>query len=166
MRRTSGAPLVLALALLASCSSGGDDGPRFALDGSPRVPDDEGIVTAVDLESVTLDGDRVYDVDRGLVSFSAIDLSTVPLLFTEGQYVQVGTDGDEAKWIGTIAKPLASDPPRVVYSGAVDEVADDSVTFQNGTVLRVDDAVDADDLDGRVQVWIDPRAKTITEVGS
>jgi len=157
------AALFAALVLLASCGRGGDD-DGFALDGSRRVPDDEGIVTAVDLESVTLDDERTYDVDRGLASFSAIDLSTVPLLFTEGQYVQVGTDGDDLVWLSTFAKPLGGDRPLVLFAGEVERVEDGEVEFDNGTVLRLDDAVDADALTGEVQLALDPRSKTVTEV--
>ena len=157
------APVVLALLLAASCARGGGDG-GFALDGSTRVPDDEGIVTAVDLESVTLDDERTYDVDRDLASFSAIDLSTVPLLFTEGQYVQVGTDGDRLVWLSALAKPLAGDRPLVVFTGEVELVADGTVEFDNGTVLRLGGDLDADELVGVVQVGLDPRSKTVTEV--
>ena len=158
------AAVVVALVLsLASCGrGGGDDG--FALDGSPRVPDDEGIVTAVDHESVTLDGERTYDVDRGLASFSAIDLSTVPLLFAEGQYVQVGTDGDRLVWLSTIAKPLAGSRPLVLLAGEVERVVDGTVELANGTVLRLDEALDVDALVGDVQLGLDPRSKTVTEV--
>jgi hypothetical protein len=157
------AAVVLALLLTASCARGSGDG-GFALDGSIRVPDDEGIVTAVDLESVTLDEERTYEVDRELASFSAIDLSTVPLLFTEGQYVQVGTDGDRLVWLSAFAKPLAGDRPLVVFAGEVDLVDDGAIEFDNGTVLRLAPGVDTAELTGVVHVGIDPRSNTVTEV--
>jgi hypothetical protein len=166
MRRASGAVLLLTIVLLAACSGGGDD-DDFALDGRARVPDDEGIVTDVDLESVTLDGDRTYDVDRGLVSFSAIDLSTVPLLFTKGQYVQVGTDGGTVEWIGAIAKPLATADPFVVYSGEVERVEDGEVEFANGTVLHLDRALEVEVrrlVGDEVRVSLDPEEQRVTEV--
>lgn len=156
--------MALASVLVLGACSGGDGGEPFALDGSPRIPDDQGIVTAVDLESVTLDGERTYDVDRELRSFSALDLSTVPLLYTEGQYVQVGVDGDTLEWIGAIARPLATEPPTVIYLGEVDEVARGSVTFTNGTVLDVSDGVDVDEDSGDVKVSIDPESHEVIEV--
>jgi hypothetical protein len=160
--RSSGLVVALAL-LLASCSRGGGDG-GFALDGSTRWPDDEGIVTAVDHESVTLDDERTYDIERDLASFSAIDLRTVPILFAKDQYVQVGTDGDQVVWLSTIAKPLASDPPIVLYEGQVERVTERIVEFENGTVLRLGDGLAADDLSGAVQIALDPRSKTVMEV--
>ena len=161
--RGSSRAVVLVLALLVGCS--GDDAPDFALDGSLRVPDDEGIVTDVDLESVTLDDERTYDVERDLASFSAIDLSTVPLLFTEGQYVQVGVDGDTLVWIGAIARPLATDPPTVLYAGKIDAARRNTAEFANGTVLQLDASIDLTPRVGdEVRVTIDPDRKVITEV--
>jgi hypothetical protein len=156
----------IALVLVAGACSGGDDGPSFALDGSPRFPDDEGIVTAVDFESVTLDGERTYDIDGDVVSFSSIDLKVIPLLFTEHQYVQVGLDGDTARWIGALARPLQTDPPAVLFVGEIEAIGDGQVTFDNGTVVRVADGVDVKTGDADVRVAIDPRAGEITEVES
>lgn len=93
------------LALLAARGRGGGHS-TFVLDNAARIPDDEGVVTAVDLSSITLDRQRAYRIEDDLVTFSNIDLQTVPLLFTKGQYVQVGADGDTARWIGTVARPL------------------------------------------------------------
>lgn len=152
------------LALLAACSRGGGRS-TVALDGSPRIPDDEGIVTAVDLSSFTLDGQRTYRIEDDLVSFSNIDLRTVPLLFTKGQYVQVGADGHTARWIGTVAKPLKTTPPVVIYEGTLRSVADGRLVFANGTVLRVADSVDVDRLDGKlVDVRLRPGAHEVTEL--
>lgn len=147
---------------LGACSGGGGSG--FALDGSPRPADDEGIVTDVDLESVTLDGERTYVVERDLRSFSALDLSTVPLLFTKGQYVQVGVDGDTLSWIGAIAKPLALAEPVVLYTGEVEAVTEDTIVFDNGTVLQRGTNIDVAEDAGDVRVSIDPETKTVTEV--
>ncbi|MEN3273094.1 MAG: hypothetical protein V7636_1855, partial [Actinomycetota bacterium] len=113
MRRELAIVVAIA-ALLIGCGRGGGHS-TVALDGTARVPDDEGIVTAVDLTSLTLDGHRTYRVEEDLVSFSNIDLQPVPLLYTKGQYVQVGADGHTARWIGTVAKPLGTKPPAVLY---------------------------------------------------
>lgn len=155
--------VVLVLGVLAACGGDGDKG--FALDGSPRVPDDEGVVTAVDLDAITLDGDRRYEIADDLVSFSSIDLDVVPLLFTEHQYVQVGLDGSTVEWIGAIARPLTSEPPSVAFTGTVTGVDDGALVFRNGTVLDLGAHVDAANLDGKdVQVSLDPSAHAVTDV--
>jgi hypothetical protein len=149
--------------LLVACSGGG--GSAFALDGSPRVADDEGVVTGVSEESITLDGERTYGFDRDLVSFSSIDLSPLPLINTKHQYVQVGIDDGNVTWIGAVARPVLSDPPAVVYVGEVEGVEAGRLTFTNGTVFRLDDGVDADGLGGlRAQISLDPEEGVVTEV--
>jgi hypothetical protein len=158
--------VVLAVALLSlvACDRGGDSA-RVSLDGSPRIADDEGIVTAVDLSSITLDGTRTYTVEDDLVSFSNIDLQPVPLLYTDGQYVQIGADGHTARWIATLAKPLPLDPPVVLYSGVVRSVDDGRLVFANGTVLELARGVDARGVDGkRVDVRLQPATRRVTEV--
>ena len=153
--------LVVAL-LLAACSSGGGD--AFALDGTPRIADDEGVVTAVGSDTITLDDERTYEVDDDLVSFSSIDLSVLPLVNTKRQYVQVGLDDDTVRWIGAVARPL-SDPPAVVYAGEVAAVEAGRLTFTNGTVFRLDDGVDGAGLRGRrAQISLDPEEGVVTEV--
>lgn len=152
--------MALAL-LLAACRAGGGD--DFKLDGSPRHPDDEGIVTAVDHESLTLDGERTYELDRDLVSFSSIDLSTVPVLFAKDQYAQVGLDGDTAEWLGTVAKPLTTSPRRVVVVGEVASADDGTLVLEHGLVLRLAAGVDAT-VGTDVQISIDPDRGVVTEV--
>jgi hypothetical protein len=157
------AVVVAIAALLAGCGHGGHS--TVSLDGTARVPDDEGIVTAVDLTSVTLDGDRTYRVEDDLVSFSNIDLQPVPLLYTQGQYVQVGADGHTARWIGTVAKPLGTKPPTVLYAGTIRSVDHGRLVFANGTVLRVAGAVDVTHVRGKhVDVRLRPDAREITEM--
>jgi hypothetical protein len=149
--------------VLAGCGGKGRDG--VSLDGSPRIADDEGIVTAVDLSSVTLDGARTYLVDDDLVSFSDIDLRPVPLLFTEHQYVQIGADGHTARWIAAVARPVMTDPPVVLYSGTVKTVDGSHLVFTNGTVLTVGDDVDVSRSRGKqVQVSLVPDTHSVTEV--
>ena len=148
---------------LGACS--GKSSPPVSLDGSPRVPDDEGVVTAVDLTSVTLDDSRTYKIDHDLVSFSSIDLSTVPLLYTEKQYVQVGLKGKAVRWIGAVARPLTTDPPSVVFEGKVKRVDGRRLVFANGTVFAVGDGVATKGLAGdRVQVGVRPDRHVVTEV--
>ena len=154
---------VLVALLLAACSS--DGGDAFALDGTPRIADDEGVVTSVSSDTITLDDERTYEVDDDLVSFSSIDLSVLPLVNTKRQYVQVGLDGDTVRWIGAVARPLASDPPAVVYVGDVEAVESGRLTFTTGTVFRLDDGVDGAGLSGRrAQISLDPQEGVVTEV--
>lgn len=154
--------LLVAL-VLAGCSSG--DGDAFALDGTPRIADDEGVVTAVGSDTITLDDERTYEIDDDLVSFSSIDLSVLPLINTKRQYVQVGLDGDTVRWVGAVARPLQSDPPAVVYAGEVAAVEAGRLTFTNGTVFRLDDGVDGAGLRGRrAQISLDPEEGVVTEV--
>lgn len=149
--------------LLAACSS--DDGDPFALDGTPRIADDEGVVTSVTSDTITLDVERTYEVDDDLVSFSSIDLSVLPLVNTKRQYVQVGLDGDTVRWIGAVARPLLGEPPTVVYVGEVEAVESGRLTFTNGTVFRLDDGVDGAGLSGhRAQISLDPEEGVVTEV--
>ena len=156
----------VAAVALVGCGGGGQADP-LRLDGSPRRSDSEGIVTAVDHESLTLDGERTYDVDRDLAVFSSLDLSTVPLLFTKGQYVQVGVDGDTVRWIGTIARPLATDPPVVLYQGEIRAVDERELVFETGTVLRAAADLDVTGLAGQsVRASIDPATHEVTEVSS
>lgn len=148
---------------LAACGGGGDARP-FALDGSPRVPDDEGIATQVSLQEVTLDGERTYKLAKSLRSFSTYTLKLEPVLGRKGHYVQVGLDGDEVVWLAGIALPVAGDgdtPPSVYYSGTLAERDGDRLIFEDGTVLTA-----ADDLpelpEGKVTVRIDPKTHRVT----
>lgn len=158
------AVVAVVLALLGACGRGGQH-TSVALDGSPRIPDAEGVVTRVDLTSLTLDGGRTFRVEDDLVSFSNIDLKPVPLLYTKGQYVQIGADGHTARWIGTVAKPLRTSPPAVLYAGVVRTVEGQRLEFANGTVLRVAKRVDVSHVEGKqVDVRVRPDQGEVTEV--
>ena len=162
--RTIGTVLVVpALLLLGAC---GDDGPApLVLDGSPRSPDDEGLVTEVALDAITLDGERTYGVSDELRSFSAVDLSTVPLLFSDGQYVQLGLDGDTVVWLGAVARPVGLDPPVVYLTDAVASVGGEGdervVTFEGGTVLRLAEGTEVPEAGTAVRAEIDARAGVV-----
>ena len=139
------------------------------LDGSPRVPDDEGVVTALDVDgmSLTLDGERSYQVSEQLRSFSALDLSIQPLADVDGAYVQVGVDGQTIVWVGRIARIVPSDPPRVYYVGRLARIEDSEdgrrAVFREGTVLTLGDSVEppAGSTDQILQVEIDPTAHRV-----
>jgi hypothetical protein len=148
---------VLMVVMLAGCSRGGDE-DRFALDGSPRFPDVEGVVERITTERITLDGGRSYDVASNLASFSTYDLGPTPMLHRKGQYVQLGVDGHTAKWmagIGVVVRAPGK-PPVVYYNGYLLHVQDGRAIFRNGTVLRLADGVKSPAPEGLLRAEIDP----------
>jgi hypothetical protein len=139
-------PLLLLLAV--ACSRGGGD--TLVLDGSPRRPDAEGVVTAVTTERITLDGDRTYRVAEDLASFSTYDLIATPMLQRRGQYVQLGLDGDVAEWmagIGVVVRAEGRDPV-VFYNGDLVRIDDDRAIFKDGTVLALAEDAELPDKGG------------------
>lgn len=168
-RRPAGAPRrsrwaagVVSIALLAG-ACGGDSGPDVALDGSPRVPDDEGVLTAVSNERITLDDERTYDVDKHALVFSTYTRAVESLQNRKGQYVQIGTDGDRMEWMAGIAAVVPGDPPTVYYIGHLTEAGARTLIFRDGTVLRRGEGVEVPP-EGRVQVTIDARARRAVAV--
>jgi hypothetical protein len=138
-------PFVVALLLLGALAAGcsKESSPPFALDGSPRVPDDEGVVTSADFKHITLDGKRTYKVSESLAAFSTYTLKAVPLLGRLQQYVQIGVKGKTMVWLASIgsvvkASPGGADRDRVLYTGIVRRRLDDEhLMFRGGTVVRV-----------------------------
>ena len=157
------AAVLLLVVALAGC--GRDDHKAFALDGSPRHPDDEGVATSVSLEEITLDGERTYRLSRSLRSFSTYTLKLEPVLGREGHYVQVGLDGDEVVWLAGIAAvvqpSIPGGEPSVYYTGTLVEHDGDLLIFEDGTVLRAVDEL-PDVPAGKVTVRIDPRIGKVT----
>ena len=148
--------LLLLLPLLGGCSR--DEKPEFALDGSPRFPDAEGVVEEISLDHITLDGHRTYKVAEDLASFSTYDLSPTPLLHREGQYVQLGLDGDTATWMAGIGVVVRAPerPPVVYYNGYLLKIENGRAIFRNGTVLRLGDGVKSPTDSGLLRAEIDP----------
>lgn len=155
--------LVAMLLAGAACGDGETTAP-VVLDGTPRIPDDEGVVTALDVEglSLTLDGKRSYQVSEQLRSFSALDLSIQPLADAKDAYVQVGLDGETVVWLGRIAKVVPTKPPRAFYVGRFTRIEDSDdgrrAVFGEGTVLQLSDGVEppAESEGQVVQAEIDP----------
>lgn len=144
MRRTAALALLLSLALVAgACGGGGTKSASTTkyvpLDGSARHPDEQGIVTKVakDFSSLEVDGHR-YAVAKDLQCFATQDGSTLPLLQRVGSYVQVGLRGSKVVWLANIANVVrrAGQPDVVYYSGTVIRVANGTMVFRDGTVLR------------------------------
>lgn len=160
--------LVFSGSALAACG-GGESAPSVVLDGSPRLPDDEGVVTALDIDglTLTLDGKRAYEVSEELRSFSALDLSIQPLANAKDAYVQVGLDGRTVVWLGRIAKLVPTEPPRAFYVGRFSRVENSEggrrAVFGEGTVLALADGVEPPpEAEGQVlQVEIDPASHTV-----
>jgi hypothetical protein len=143
VRSAAAAALALSLALVVGACGGGSPGratEHVPLDGSPRRPDAEGVVTNVasDFSTLELDGHR-YTVAKDLQCFATQDGSTLPLLQRVGSYVQVGLQGSTVVWLANIANVVrrAGRPDVVYYSGTVFHVAVGTMIFRDGTVLRV-----------------------------
>lgn len=158
--------VVVALVIMAAVSAcGGDDERSFALDGSPRHPDDQGVASSVSLQEITLDGERTYPLSRSLRSFSTYTLKLEPVLGREGHYVQVGLDDGEVVWLAGIAAVVKPDSgegePSVYYTGTLVERDGQLLIFEDGTVLRAVDGLPELPL-ARVTVRIDPRIGKVT----
>lgn len=142
--------------LLGACSGGGGD--ELVLDGTPRRPDAEGVVTAISFQEIRLDGGRTYKVSKELQSFSTYDLAATPMLQRKGQYVQLGVDGDVAEWmagIGVVVR-AAGRKPVVFYNGDLVEVDGDEAVFADGTVLTLAEGAAAGVPKGPVRAEINP----------
>lgn len=138
---------LMAVLTLVGAGCGGDGGTGtsphtfVALDGSPRHPDDAGVLTALDPEFATLvlDGGTVYEISPAMQSFASMDGSTQPLRGRVGQYVQVGLEDDTVVWVaglGAVVR-LEGQPDEVVYLGRIATVLDGTLALQDGTVLQL-----------------------------
>ncbi len=148
--------------LLAGCNGGGGP-PPLVLDGSPRVPDVEGVVEEISFERITLDGGRSYGVSKELRSFSTYDLAAVPMLHRRGQYVQLGLDGGKVAWmagIGVVVRAPGA-APVVFYNGYLLRVDGDRAIFRDGTVLRLGRGVESPLPSGQLRAEIDPEAHAV-----
>ncbi len=149
--------LVVMAVLLGACSSS-PSAPAVALDGSPRVPDIEGVVTSVSRERLSLDGDRKYPVDDDLIAFSTYNRRAVALAGAKGKYVHIGLRDGEVVWLGQIGVVQVEDTKRtVVYQGNLKSVSGRRMTFADGTVLRLAPGLTPPaDVRGSTLVVIDP----------
>jgi hypothetical protein len=173
-RSAAGALLSLLLVVAPACGDGeadvADSTPYVELDGSPRHPDAEGILVAVDADFVdlTLDGDRTYKVAEDLQCFSTQDGATVPLLQRVGEYVHVGIEGDTVVWVASIADIVdLPDRDLVHYVGTAVDLIDGALVFADGTVLETDPKLDLPPppKEGvRLSVTIDAAQRRIVEI--
>ena len=158
-----GGAIVLGLGF-SGCSGGKS---RDIRDGEPRVPDDEGVVTALTFEEVTLDGSRTYDVSEDLIAFDTYNLQLEPMLKRRGQYVQIGLDGDTMIWMAGISAVLqgaSEGKTSAFYTGVLERTTPGRAVFRDGTVLKVGDGVEIPRLGLRVDAEIDTASHQITRL--
>ena len=137
----------------------------IALDGSPRFPDQEGVVQTVDVHHIALDGGRTYKVSGKLQSFSTYTLETLSLLQRKGQYVQIGVHGGTMTWISSIGAVVPLQPPVVFYNGRLLRTdGSHRLIFRDGTVLRLGAGVTSPVPSGFVTAQIDPRQHVVLKV--
>lgn len=154
---------VAAAVAVAGCSSSTDDTLR--LDGTARFPDDEGIATALDRNSITLDGERRYGVSDDLRSFSTYTRDIEPMIGRKGQYVQIGVRDGEMIWMAGVARVVDVDgEPAVFYTGRFREVERGRFVFTDGTTFAPGKGVDRPGNRSEVTVRIDPRTRRIVEI--
>ena len=158
LRLRRAAAVATIIAALGAAACGGEDEPAIALDGSPRVPDAEGIVVEVSDDEIVLDGDRKFEVSDDLLAFSTYTLEAIPLAQRKNQYVQVGLDGDTVEWLALIAAPLED---RVYYTGELEEIDGDQLIFADGTVLTLDGGVKPPADSGQMRAVIDPKKRAV-----
>lgn len=161
--------MAAAVVLLVAGACGGDDGEgakTVALDGTPRIPDAEGVVTDVSRDRLVLDDGRELAIGDTLQSFSTYDGTTSPVLGRRGQYVQVGVDGDTLVWVAGIGVVVDGSPDAVYYSGRLVDVDGVRLVFRDGTVLTAAKGLDGVDglIGSDVQAVIDPASHVVREL--
>jgi len=132
--------LASAVTLTGACA-GKAGGAAIKLDGSPRFPTDQGVVTEVNQQRITIDGRRTYSLSPHLQSFAAVSLATIPVLQTKGQYVQVGLRETTVTWLGRIADVVRTDHAAVFYVGHLVRLQARDLVMRDGTVLRLADGL-------------------------
>ena len=165
--RVVGAVLVGTALLLTSCAKDSPEPSRpvVLLDGSPRFPDDQGVATGMTAEEITLDGERTYRVSGDLRSFSTSTRDLEPYRKRQGQYVLVGTDGDEVVWIGAVAGVVTrGGVSSTYYTGRLVERRGDDLIFEDGTVLDAGPELTQLELPAFLRVRIDVERHEVVEI--
>ncbi|MFL6111976.1 MAG: hypothetical protein ACJ786_11570 [Catenulispora sp.] len=147
----------LATAMLGGACSHGSSKAAVVLDGRPRLANDEGVVTAVTKDRLTLDGKRTYSVDRNLQSFESTTLKVMPLLNRTGAYVQIGEDHGKVRWIAsyTLVVTRPDQPPTAFHTGRVARTEAGRVVFADGSVLAVAPGVTVPEAGRQARAEID-----------
>lgn len=118
----------------------------------------------VSFTSLTLDGGRTYKITRRLQCFSTQTMQAVPLLDRKGQYVHLGVDGHTVVWLAAVGAILRTPSPVVFYTGTLVRRSGRTVTFRDGTVLRLAAGVEPPVAKGFLQVQIDPARHLVTSM--
>ncbi len=153
--------IVVTVTMTASCSKADSDA-AVILDGRPRYPDAEGVVTKVSRKSITV-GSQTFAVSPDLQSFSSATLQTVPLLQRRDQYVQIGLEGETVVWIASISAVVRLAEPAAFHIGKVKSVdaGERRLLFADGTVLRLADDVDLPPAGRQTTAEIDPERAVV-----
>lgn len=134
-----GAGVLAALVLLLGACGAGSEKPVVLLDGSPRVPDAEGVVIEASREGITLNRNRTYKVSPELIAFSTYNRKPIQLASTIGDYVHVGLDDGEVQWIALIGVVVvdAEGHKTAAYQGKLVRIDGRRLEFKDGTVLTL-----------------------------
>jgi hypothetical protein len=152
-----------ALLLVGGACGAGATAPMVRLDGTPRPPSDQGVVSAVSRTSLTLDGRRTYRLTPKLQSFSTSTLTVVSVLQRKGQYVLVGARKGTVGWVASVAAVLPTRPPAVYYEGRLQRVEGHQAVFRDGTVLVMAEGL-PQQQPGPKLVRLDPARHLVVEL--
>ena len=161
-RRLSLLLLLIAAGLLGACRTENEPAPKEIFGSGPRIPDDQGIATGVDFERITLDDKRSYNISSEVQSFSTYDGTVTPLLHHKGRYVQLGLEKREVEWVAGIG--ILQADQTVFYNGTVEKVDRKTLTFEDGTVLKMTNVVQAPGVGQRIRARIAPAKQGIIEI--
>jgi hypothetical protein len=155
---------VLAVFALGACRAG-EPVATIKLDGTPRLPDRQGIVTDVSLEKIAIDGES-FTLSRKLRCFMTYTLAAMPVLQTKDAYVHIGLRSKKVVWVALVARTLPGPDgqKQAFYQGTVKAFSGGRATFVDGTVLPVASGVSLPASGTKVQVRIDPKAGRVVEV--
>lgn len=131
--------------------------------GKDRVPKDEGVVTDVNFERLTLDRDRTYQISEEVESFSSYNGEVMPLLHHKNHYAQIGVhEGKVVSWIAGIG--LVLEDGFVVYNGTVKSADKKRLVFEDGTVLQMSVRAYIPEKGERVKATILPAKHQVVDV--
>jgi hypothetical protein len=148
---------------MGGCNRGATETESAYRAGVPRFPDDEGVVTDVNFERLTIDGQRKYEISQDVESFSTYDGTILSLLVHKNRYAQLGLDGKTVVWISGIG--LVLEDKTVVYVGEVSKADEKRLIFKDGTVLQLHPRVSTPPAAGqRIKALILPDKHQIVEV--
>lgn len=151
------------LLVLGACPGGEPE----SITDQVRNPDDEGVVTEINLERVQIDSERSYTFSREVESFTTRGHDIMPLLHHDGRYVHLGLadEGDVVVWIASIGIVPEGDDAEVLYNGVLESVDDEGrFVFDDGTVLIPDDGVEPPETGAEATIVIDPETHRVVEV--